>query len=83
MQYTGQRIESSPGLLFYNARWSPGKTPGTGDPAAGRFVQADSIVLGGVQELDRYAYVGNNPIRYTDPSGHGKESTDCGSDGVR
>ncbi len=25
---------------------------------------------GGVQGLDRYAYVFNNPLRYTDPSGH-------------
>lgn len=25
---------------------------------------------GGVQGLDRYAYVNNNPLRYTDPSGH-------------
>ncbi|MCC6271069.1 MAG: hypothetical protein IT190_07315 [Microbacteriaceae bacterium] len=36
----------------------------------GRFTQADSIVPGGVQGLDRYAYVRNNPLRYVDPSGH-------------
>ena len=48
--------------MFYNARWY--------DPALGRFAQADSIVPGGVQGLDRYAYVNNNPMRYTDPSGH-------------
>jgi RHS repeat-associated protein len=66
----GQRLESSFGLYFYNARWSPGKAPGTGDPAAGRFIQADSVVPGGVQGLDRYAYVNNNPLKYTDPSGH-------------
>ena len=53
--------------MFYNARWY--------DPALGRFAQADSIVPPGVQGLDRYAYVNNNPMRYTDPSGH---STDCG-----
>jgi len=50
------------GLMFYNARWY--------DPALGRFAQADSIVPGGVQGLDRYAYGLNNPSRYTDPSGH-------------
>jgi len=27
-------------------------------------------VPGGVQGLDRYAYVNNNPLNYTDPSGH-------------
>jgi RHS repeat-associated protein len=69
-RYTGQRLESSIGLYFYNARWSPGRAPGTGDPAAGRFIQADTIVPGGVQGLDRYAYSYNNPVKYIDPSGH-------------
>ena len=50
------------GLLFYNARWF--------DPTIARFAQADSIVPGGVQGLDRYAYVNNNPTRYSDPTGH-------------
>jgi RHS repeat-associated protein len=50
------------GLMFFNARWL--------DPQLGRFAQADSIVPGGVQGLDRYAYVNNNPLRYTDPTGH-------------
>jgi RHS repeat-associated protein len=50
------------GLMFYVSRMY--------DPALGRFAQADSIVPPGVQGLDRYAYVGNSPVRYTDPSGH-------------
>jgi len=45
-----------------NARWY--------DPLTGRFAQADSIVPGGVQGLDRYAYVRNSPLNFTDPSGH-------------
>jgi len=48
--------------MFYNARWY--------DSSLGRFAQADSIVPGGVQGWDRYAYVNNSPINYTDPSGH-------------
>jgi hypothetical protein len=36
----------------------------------GRFAQADTIVPGGVQGLDRYAYVYNSPIQYNDPTGH-------------
>ena len=56
--------------MFYNARWY--------DPALGRFAQADSIVPPGVQGLDRYAYVRNNPIIYIDPSGH---DTQCPADG--
>ncbi|NWG34981.1 MAG: RHS repeat-associated core domain-containing protein [Chloroflexi bacterium] len=61
--FTGQRSYTSDfGLMFYNARWL--------DVSIGRFAQADSIVPGGVQGLDRYAYGLNNPSRYTDPSGH-------------
>jgi hypothetical protein len=48
--------------MFYNARWY--------DPQVGRFAQADTIVPGGVQGLDRYAYVNNSPVNYVDPSGH-------------
>jgi RHS repeat-associated protein len=61
--YTGQRSYADDfGLMYYNARWY--------DSSLGRFAQADSIVPGGVQGYDRYAYVSNNPIMYTDPSGH-------------
>jgi RHS repeat-associated protein len=67
-QYTGQYSYASDfGLMFYNARWY--------DSSLGRFAQADTIVPGGVQGYDRYAYTNNNPIKYTDPSGH--ESGDC------
>jgi len=48
--------------MFYNARWY--------DPTLGRFAQADSLVHAGVQGWDRYAYVNNNPLSYTDPTGH-------------
>jgi hypothetical protein len=48
--------------MFYNARWY--------DSSLSRFAQADTIVPSGVQGLDRYAYVNNSPINYTDPSGH-------------
>jgi len=50
------------GLIFYQSRFY--------DPALGRMTQADSIAPGGVQGLDRYAYVGNSPLNYIDPSGH-------------
>jgi RHS repeat-associated protein len=62
-QYTGQYSHAADfGLMFYNARWY--------DPTLGRFAQADTIVPGGVQGYDRYAYVNNAPTRFTDPSGH-------------
>jgi RHS repeat-associated protein len=52
------------GLLDYVARMY--------DPILGRFVQADSIVPGAGNPMayDRFAYALNNPLRYTDPSGH-------------
>ncbi len=61
-QFTSQRDETALGLYFYNARWY--------DPALGRFTRADTFVPGGVQGYDRFAYTSNNPVRYTDPSGH-------------
>ena len=62
--YTGQLQEGD--IYFYNTRYY--------DPQLGRFMQADIIVpmaSQGTQAFDRYAYVNNNPLRYTDPSGHG------------
>jgi RHS repeat-associated protein len=62
-KYTGQR-QAEAGLYFYNARWY--------DPEVGRFIQADSIIPepGNPLAWNRYAYANNNPLYYTDPSGH-------------
>ena len=66
--FTGQYHETSlpggEGLSFYNARWY--------DPRLGRFLSADTIVPNpsNPQDLNRLAYVRNNPLRYVDPSGH-------------
>ncbi len=51
-------------MYFYNARYYDG--------TLGRFLSADTIVPSPAnpQSLNRYAYVLNNPLRYTDPSGH-------------
>ena len=42
------------------------------DPEIGVFLSADPLVQfpHSTQGLNRYAYVGNNPLSYTDPSGH-------------
>ena len=42
------------------------------DPALGRFLQADPFVQfpHDLQSHNRYSYVMNNPLAYTDPSGH-------------
>jgi RHS repeat-associated protein len=75
-QFTGQRLESGIGLYYYGARWY--------DPAAGRFIQADTDVpeSQGVQAYDRYAYVNNNPVKYIDPSGHWPSLSDIFSIGA-
>ncbi len=62
-KFTGKRLDTT-GLYFYEARYY--------DPTLGRFIQADTIVPvpGDPQALNRYSYVRNNPLRYTDPTGH-------------
>jgi RHS repeat-associated protein len=65
-RFTGQRYENvggAAGLYDYRAR--------TYDARLGRFLQADTIVPepGNPQSLNRYAYVYNAPLRYTDPTG--------------
>ena len=63
-RFTGQREDATIGLYFYNARYY--------DPALGMFLSPDTLVPepGNPQALNRYSYVYNNPLRYTDPSGH-------------
>jgi hypothetical protein len=39
------------------------------DPRLGRFLQADPLIED-TSTLNRYTYVHNNPLAYTDPSGH-------------
>ncbi len=75
-KFTGQREESAlGGIYFFQARWF--------DPTLGRFMSPDTIVptsTQGTQAWDRYAFVNNNPVRYTDPTGHTAEGQDGGCD---
>ena len=75
--YTGQMREGD--IYYYGARWPqvPEAQSKGFDPTIGRFLQADTIVplqVQGTQAFDRYAYVNNNPLRYTDPTGQWIES---------
>ena len=71
-RFTGQRLDGT-GLYYYNARYY--------DPTLGRFISPDLIVpgVGNPQAWDRYAYVLNNPLRYTDPSGFDHRLSDSNS----
>jgi RHS repeat-associated protein len=62
--FTGQRLDSSSGLYYYNARYY--------DPHLGRFIQPDSLVPDPLnpQAWNRFSYVYNNPTSYVDPGGH-------------
>jgi RHS repeat-associated protein len=62
--YTNQWNDTNLGLYNYNARYY--------DPAIGKFISADTIVPepADPQSWNRYAYGLNNPLRYSDPTGH-------------
>ena len=55
--YTGQYYDNNIGLYYYNSRYY--------NPNLGVFVQADSVQDG----LNRYIYVGGNPVMMEDPNG--------------
>jgi len=62
----GQRIAMREGdaVTYYGARLY--------SPSLGRFISADTIAPspGNPQDLNRYSYVRNNPLKYCDPNGH-------------
>jgi RHS repeat-associated protein len=63
-RFTGQKLDPESGLYYYGARYY--------DPDLGRFISPDSIVpaVGDPQSHNRYSYARNNPVKYTDPTGH-------------
>jgi RHS repeat-associated protein len=73
INFTGQRLDGT-GLLYYHARMY--------DPLLGRFVSADNIIPNPAnpQNLNRYTYVGNNPVNHTDPTGHQCGESPTGGD---
>lgn len=57
--FTGREFDSETWLYYYRARYY--------SPDLGRFISRDPIGI--ADNINLYAYVGNNPIEYTDPSG--------------
>jgi RHS repeat-associated protein len=62
--YTGHEHLDNLGVIHMNGR--------VFDPVLGRFLSPDPFVQSPYdgQSLNRYSYVRNNPLRYTDPSGY-------------
>lgn len=63
-KFTGKEFDYSTDFYYYESRYY--------DPWFGRFISPDSIVpnFRDPQYLNRYTYARNNPMLYTDPSGH-------------
>ena len=61
IHYTGQQYDGVTGQYYLRARYY--------NPIVGRFLQEDVYQGDG---LNLYAYCGNNPVRYYDPSGYSK-----------
>ena len=66
--YTGQQYDQETGQYYLRARFY--------NPAVGRFMQEDTYRGDG---LNLYAYCGNNPVVYYDPSGHSMKDYDTKS----
>lgn len=61
--FTGKEKDKT-GLMYYGARYY--------DPFLRHFTQPDTIIpdVYDPQQLNRYAYARNNPVKYTDETGH-------------
>jgi RHS repeat-associated protein len=62
VRFTGQQYIAELGLYYYKARFY--------SPTLGRFLQTDPA--GTKDDLNLYAYVGNNPVNRVDPTGLAK-----------
>ena len=63
--FTGRERDSLTGLMYYRARFY--------DPQLGRFISQDPIgLIGGI---NLFAYVENNPLLFSDPSGQCPQDT--------
>ena len=65
-KYTGQEHDAETDLSYYRARFY--------DANLGRFISVDTVIDGGVGNngFNRYMYVGGDPIKRADPTGHGQ-----------
>lgn len=64
LRYSGEYWDHTTGLQYLRARWY--------DPSLGRFVSEDAYEgqINNPLTQNLYTYTANNPLKYTDPSGH-------------
>ncbi|WP_168735497.1 RHS repeat protein [Cohnella fermenti] len=82
-RYSGELWDSTTRLQYLRARWY--------DPSIGRFMNEDTYEgqIDNPLTLNLYTYTANNPLRYTDPSGHcftewlGKKYCEAALDSVK
>ena len=63
-RYCGEYYDAETGTIYLRARYY--------NPSTGRFISRDSFAGRSADplSLNLYTYCANNPVRYTDPSGH-------------
>jgi RHS repeat-associated protein len=64
-KYTGREFDSETGLYYLRARYY--------DPVAGRFLNEDPLEVG-ADDLNFYAYVGNDPVDWVDSWGYSRDT---------
>ena len=64
-RYRGYYYDTETGLYYLNSRYY--------DPQTGRFLNADALLgaNGDILSYNLFAYCSNNPVMYSDPTGHG------------
>ena len=73
-KFTAKELDEETGLYYYGARYLDPKYSRwlSTDPALGEYMSGSSAGCGGAcnsVNLNLYHYAGNNPVRYTDPTG--------------
>jgi RHS repeat-associated protein len=66
--YTGHKFDTDLGWSYMQQRYI--------DPVLGRFMSNDPVgFTGDITTFNRYSYVGNNPYKYTDPTGMARDGS--------
>ena len=81
-RYTGKERDTESGLDYFGARYFSSNMGRMMSPDwSAKAEPVPYAKLGDPQSLNLYAYVGNNPLRFTDPTGHYElNASNCNGD---